>query len=73
MNIPQIPVHSKNCIVESAQKRDTLLEHVIVARVRLTDRKLKESLPTVSHIMPNKSVLQRLKKSSQILCTICSI
>ena len=44
MNIPQIPVHSENLIAGSAQKRDTLPEYVVAARLMLTDRELREPL-----------------------------
>ena len=75
MNIPQIPVHSENLTAGSAQKRDTLPEHVVAARLMLTDREPREPLQdqTNSHMELNKLSPQRLKKSSQILCTICSI
>ena len=76
MNTPQLPVHFKNLIAGSAQKRDTLPEHVVVAKLMLTDRELRDPLQadqTNSHMELNKLSPQKLKKSSQILCTICSI
>ena len=42
-------------------------EHVVVTKLMLTDRKLKEPLPidpTLSHIVLNKLVPKKLKKSS---------
>ena len=58
-NIPQIPVYSENFVAVSTQK-GTHSEHVVVARLMLTDRKLREPLPadpTLNDIISSKLVL----------------